>query len=160
MTKVIYSRDHIIEYLTYGSIAGLLYGGTVWYLLSTKNYQDNWMLHLGSILFFFVILIYTIRLTRRRKDYKSTWTMLFAGHGAVLVGVAVAAVFAGILCAIYMPGAQFPNAPGGYNEHNYGVLIHIFFTAVLENFAAGGFAAVLVAYVIKPDQTKDRSVDY
>jgi hypothetical protein len=160
MTKVIYNRRHLQEYFIYGGISGGLFGAAVWYTLSANKYSDSWIIHLGAMAFFLAIMIYSIRLTHRQQDFKSAWTMLFAGIGAVIVGVVIATLFSAILCSIYLPGQHMRNAPSEANVAHSGVLLNIFYASILENFAAGGIAAVLIAYVFKPDQTDDETADY
>jgi hypothetical protein len=160
MAKVIYNRRHLREYFLYGGISGTLFGLAVWEELRSNRYSDGWIVQLGTIAFFFVIMAYVLRLTRRKEDLKSTWTMLLAGMGAVIVGVVVATLISAVLCLVYLPFQHMQDAPSGLNVAHSGVLLTIFFGAILENFSAGGFAAVLVAYVVKPDQTDDETADF
>ena len=91
--------------------------------------------------------------------------MIIAGQLAVAVGIVVSVVGSFILCCFYIPefthntGADnfLHNAPSGLNVNNSGTLGLIFTTAIFENYGAGAFISAMIAYAIKPDQTKDQT---
>jgi hypothetical protein len=165
MANNLFNKKHITEYTTYGSIAGLLYVLTVWYFLYRSNYQTPHVLFIGSIFFMFVIMIYALKLTKRRPDYYSTWGMIIAGQMTVAIGIAVSVIGSLVLCYFYLPqfmGSResenlLRNVSGGLNKNNSGAFGLIFFTAVIENYGAGAFISAMIAYAIKPDQTRDRT---
>lgn len=165
MKNALFDRRHLKEYALYGLLAGLLYSIMAWYFLHKSTYSNSAFLYIGSILFLLVIMFYTIRLTHRRPFYKSTGLMLVAGHIAIIVGVLVSSICALILCFIYIPGflsnespdSFLNNAPLGFNNNNEGTLVILFLTATLANFLASSFICTVVSYVIKPNQTKDKT---
>jgi hypothetical protein len=158
MQDPVFDRMHLREYAIYGGIAGLLYVIPVWYFLHTATYQASGILYIGCILFMFVILIYSIRLTRRRSDYQSAWRMIVAGHLAVLVGILISVVLSIILCFVYIPGFVNGNkAPTESSIDNTGAIQIIFLTATVANFGVGAFISLLCSYVIKPNQTNDET---
>ena len=163
MKDILFNNRHLKEYVVYGSIAGIFHALTVWYFLHESNYRTAPVLFIGSIFFLFVIMVYSLKLTKRRPDYESTWGMLISGQMAVVVGVIVSVICATILCWFYIPGFTkgggadgfLRNAPGGLNIKNTGTLELIFITATFENYGAGAFISAMIAYALKPDQTKD-----
>ena len=165
MANALFNRKHLTDYAAFGSIAGLLHVLTVWYFLYRSNYQTSPILVIGSIFFMFVIMIYALKLTKRRPDYYSTWFMIIAGQMAVAVGIVVSVLGSLILCFFYLPelgitngpDSFLRNAPGGLNENNSGTLGLIFIMATIENYGAGAFISAMIAYAIKPNQTLDQT---
>src|SRR5258705_4855993 len=104
MTDILFNKKHLKEYAVYGSIAGIFHTVTVWYFLHESNYHTAAILFIGSIFFMFVIMIYALKLTKRRPDYDSTWVMIIAGQMAVAIGIVVSVIGSFILCCFYIPG--------------------------------------------------------
>jgi hypothetical protein len=165
MTNTLFDSKHLREYAAYGSIAGLLYVFSVWYFLYRSNYHTPHVLFIGSIFFMFLIMIYALRLTKRRSENYSTWVMIIAGQMAVAVGVVVSVIGSFILCSFYTPelidsgsaDGFLRNAPGGLKINNSGTLELIFFIAIIENYGAAAFISAIIAYAVKPDQTQDKT---
>ena len=165
MTDVLFDKKHLKEYSVYGSIAGLLYTLAVWYFLYKSNYQTSTILFIGSIFFMFVIMIYALKLTKRRPDYYSTWGMIIAGQMAVGVGIVVSVISSFMLCYFYLPGFMnnsiaddfLGNFPRVLNVNNSETLELIFITAIIENYLAGAFISAMIAYAVKPNQTEDQT---
>ena len=165
MKDPVFDSRHLKEYALFGGIAAVLYIIPVWYFLQTATYQASGIIYIGTILFMFVILIYSIKLSRRRSDYKSVWRMIVAGHMAVLVGILISVILSILLCFVYIPGFMsgnsgdsfLKNSPTEYNIDNEGTIQIIFLTATVANFGAGAFIALLCSYVIKPNQTDDET---
>src|SRR4030095_3580051 len=134
MTNILFNKKHLKEYAVYGSVAGISHMLTVWYFLYESNYQKAPILFIGSIIFMFVIMIYALKLTKRKPDDYSTWGMIIAGQMAVAVGIVVSVIGSLILCYFYIPGFLssggdddlLRNAPGGLNVNNSGTLELIF----------------------------------
>lgn len=165
MANTLFDRRHLREYALYGSLAGLAYSIPVLLYLAIASYYYSAILFIGSILFMFVILIYSIKLTRRRPDYKSTWMMIIAGHIAVFVGIAISVVAVTILGFVFIPGflsgdsqdTFLHKAPQTFNKDNEGTVMLMYVTATIANFGAGAFMSTLVSYVVKLNQTKDKA---
>ena len=163
MTDILFNKKHLKEYAVYGSIAGIFHALTVWYFLHESNYHTATILFIGSIFFMFVIMVYSVKLTKRRSDYESTWGMLISGQMAVVVGVVVSVICSIILCYFYIHGfikgggtdEFLRNAPSGLNVKNTGTTELIFITATFENYGAGAFISAMIAYALKPNQTED-----
>lgn len=149
MTNILFNTKHLKEYAAYGTIAGLFHILTVWYFLHESNHRTAPILFIGSIFFMFVIMVYAVKLTKQRPDLESTWGMLISGQMAVFVGIAVSVICSFILCCFYIPDFISDG------NKNAGTIKLIFLTATFENYAAGAFISAMIAYALKPDQTKD-----
>lgn len=146
-------------------MAGLAYAIPVLVYLAMANYYYTAILFIGSILFMFVVLSYTLKLTRRRPEYKSTWSMIIASHMVILTGIIVSVLVSFILCFVFIPGFMSGHSDEGFlhkspdamNVHNSGTLMLIAMTATLVNFGVGGVISIVAAYAAKLNQTKDRT---
>jgi len=165
MANILFDRRHLQEYALWGAMAGLGYGIPVFIYLAMANYYYTATLFIGCSLFMFVVLAYTMKLSRRRPEYKSTWAMIFAGHMVVLTGIIVSVLVSLVFCFIFIPGFMSGNsnsnflrrAPEAVNVHNSSTLMLIAMTATLVNFGVGGFISIVTAYAVKMNQTKDRT---
>lgn len=161
----LFNRFHLREYVIWGLIAGLAYSIPVLVYLAVASYYYTATLFIGCILFMFVVLIYSMKLTRRRPEYKSTWSMIIAGHMVVLIGIITSVLVSFILCFIFIPGFMSGDsaddfvrrAPEAFNIDNASTLMLIAMTATLVNFGVGGFINIVVSYAVKLNQTKDRT---
>ena len=163
MKNSLYNRKHIREYIIYGLLAALAYMIPTWIFFAHMDYEKLWTVFSGSILFMFIIMLYSIRLSRRRPDYKSTWMMIVAAHFAILVGIVLSVLLTLLACFIYIPGFLsgestnvLENASGSLNANNRILVTLLFTCATVENFGAAGFMAILGPYVFKRNQTKDK----
>src|SRR5687767_8734982 len=102
MRGILFNKKHIKEYAMYGSIAGIFHFFTACYFLHDSNHRTAFILFIGSIFFMFVIMVYSLKLTKRRPDHESTWGMLISGQMAVVVGVVVSVICSIILCCFYI----------------------------------------------------------
>jgi hypothetical protein len=165
MANELFDRKHRREYLLWGMLAGLAYTTPVLVYLSIANYYYTATLFIGSILFMFVLLIYSLKLTKRRPEYKSTWSMIIAGHSVILIGITISVLVSFILCFVYIPGfmsgdsddAFLRRSPQGFNNNNMSTIMLIGMTATLVNFGVAGFINILVSYAAKVNQTKDKT---
>jgi hypothetical protein len=112
----------------------------------------------------FVIMLYSMKLSGRKPEYKSAWMMIIASHFAILAGIILSVLFTTILCFFYIPGFlsgdstnALQDAPTGTNNQNWNILLMLYLCATVVNFGAAGFIAVLGPYVFKKNQTKDKT---
>jgi len=165
MSNILFNKKHFTEYATYGGVAGLFHVLAVWYFLYRSNYQTPLVLFIGSFFFMFVIMIYALKLTKRRPDDKSTWGMIIAGQMAVAVGIVVSVIGSFLLCCFYIPGFVntegtndfLRDTSGGLNANNSGTVQLIFTIGIIENYLAGAFISAMIAYAVKPNQTQDQT---
>ncbi len=165
MANLLFDRRHLREYSLWGVLAGLAYSIPVLVYLSMANYYYTATIFIGCILFMFVVLGYTMKLTRRRPEYKSTWSMIIAGHMVVLIGIITSILASLLLCFIFIPGFMSGNsddefirrAPEAFNIDNSSTLMLIAMTATLVNFGVAGFINIVVSYAVKLNQTRDKT---
>lgn len=162
MKKLLYNRQHMREYITYGAISAVAYIIPVWIFFLIKDYNYLGIIYFGSALFMFVIMAYAYKLSGRRPEYKSAWMMIKATHLAAIAGIVFSVLLTTLLCFIYIPGFLsgesdniLKDAPEGLNNHNWSLLGLLYLCATIENMGAGGFMGVLGPYVFKRNQTKD-----
>lgn len=165
MANILFDRKHKREYLMWGGLAGLAYAVPVLVYLAIANYYYSATIFIGCILFMFVVLAYTMRLTRRRPEYKSTWMMIIAGHFVVLVGIIISVLASFLLCFLFIPGflsgdssdAFLRQSPEAININNTSTLMLIAITSTLVNFGVGGFISIITSYSVKTNQTHDKT---
>lgn len=165
MANILFDQRHKREYLLWGGLAGLAYTVPVLVYLAIANYYYSATVFIGCILFMFVILAYTMRLTKRRPEYKSTWMMIIAGHFVVLAGIIISVLLSFLLCFIFIPGflsgdssdAFLRKSPEAININNASTLMLIAITSTLVNFGVGGFISIITSYAVKANQTHDKT---
>lgn len=164
MKNSLYNKKHVREYLLYGPLAALCFMIPMLIFFINLDYNRIWILFLGIILFMFGIMLYALKLSRRRPEYKSSWMMIIASHFVILTGVAFSVVATLILCFIFIPGFLsgssvdvLTDAPSAHDARNTNLIMILFLCATLGNYFAGSFIAVLGPYVFKINQTKDKS---
>ena len=164
MQNSLYNRRHVQEYLKFGLFAAIAFIIPVWIFFFFLDYNQLGIIFLGSILFMFVIMLYVLRLSGRRPEYKSSWMMIIAAHFAVLAGIVFSVLLTTLLCFIYIPGFLSGNsnnvlsdAPQGLNNQNWSLIGLLYVCATVQNFGVGAFIAVLGPYVFKKNQTKDKT---
>jgi hypothetical protein len=165
MATSLFNNKHIKEYAAFGGLAALFFVLSVWYYLSKPNYQASSVLSIGSILFMFIIMLYALRLVKRRPDYYSTWLMIIEGQLAVVISTVISVIGSFILCCIYIPDFftikavdnNFHNNPGGQHvKYPYSVEL-IFIMAIIENYLVGAFISAIISYAVKPNQKRDET---
>jgi len=164
MKNILYNKRHIKEYLLYGFISSIIYIIPVWIFFFFSDYNQIGILYLGCILFMFAHMLYLVKLSFRRPEYKSSWMMIIAAHFAVLAGIVFAVLLTTLLCFIYIPGFLsgdsqeiLKDAPDGLNNQNWGLLSILYLCATIGNFGSAGFMSVLGPYVFKKNQMKDKT---
>ena len=161
MANILFNKKHLIEYVIYGGIAGLLYAFTVWYFLFRSNGHAPIVLFIGSVFFTFLIMIYALRLTKRKSENYSVWMMIIAGQMAVAIGIVISVIGSFVLYCFNMWKFMNSGTAGllreSINTNDSGALELIFMTAIIANYCAGAFISAMVAYALKPDQTQDET---
>ena len=168
MSKPVFDKRHLKEYLLFGSLAAGIYMVPVVIFLSKHNYQSLYYLFMGCAFFMAAIFYYVYRLLYAPYDEKRAVSMLIAGHMATLTGILIASLSVIIAMLLfesnmfaYVPpqqvlaGAAPQDQPGqpGY------LLMMMLATAIIGNFATGSFISLIVSYAGKRDQTRDKPVD-
>ena len=168
MKNTLYNRAHIFEYLLYGSLAALGYVIFVVIFLLNRRYENSYLLYFGNVAFVTVIGIHAFLQINRPHEGKSAVRMLISSHLAALTGVVLAvglslvsmvAVF-GDLGSTRAPNELVANT-NAWNQISRpsGMLPMILIYATVCNFAVSSFITVLVSYVCKKNQTKDKPAE-
>lgn len=160
MKNPLYDRQHIKEYILYGTIAAIMYMIPVVIFLYNHTYENLYYLYIGCILFMGTIFYYVYRLLYQRYTQKRAVSMLIAGELATMSGVVISCI--AIVIAMFI---TFPNllssVPASEVTQDVAaqprrLLLMILATAIIGNFGVGSFIAVVVAYAGKRDQTEDK----
>lgn len=165
MKHFLFDGYHRRGYFLFGLIAAILYAIPVWVFLGKRNFELSWVVWLGTILFMFAILLYTIVISKHKPEYKSTWFMIVASMITVLAGILIATILTFILCSFFIPAfltghspsSFLQHSPQGLNDKNIGTISTVFFPAIFGNFGVGGFVAVMGPYIFKKNQTEDET---
>jgi hypothetical protein len=167
MINPLLNKQHLRQYLLYGSAAALVYIIPYLIFLIQNEYENFYILFIGSGLFMLAIFIYTLKLIRQPYDKKRTLSMIFAGHFATITGVLIAAVLVVIIFLFFFPNVFTTTQPDKIvedlpaamrSDKPSGVLFPILFITTLGNFGVGSFISLITAYAGKLNQTKDEPV--
>lgn len=167
MINPILNKQHIRQYLLYGSIAAVFYIIPFIIFLTRNQYENFYILFIGTGLFMAVIFYYTLRLIKQPYDKKRTLSMIFAGHLATLTGILIASILVIVIFLFFFPDLFSTTSPDKIVEDlpaamrsnkPAGVLLPILFITTLANFGVGSFISIVGAYAGKLNQTKDKPV--
>lgn len=160
MQNPLFDRQHVKEYILFGTIAAILYMIPVLIFLSNHTYENLYYLYIGCVLFAAAIFYYVYRLLYRRYTGKSAGSMLIAGELATLSGVIIACIFVIIAMFITFPDLFASNSGNqvleGGSAQPRKLLLMILGTAIIGNVFLGSIISVVVSYAGKRDQTKDK----
>jgi hypothetical protein len=168
MENQLYNKPHRREYLLYGALAAIGYLLFVIIFLANNHYENSYLLYFGNILFFVVIAIHAIKVVNRRHEGKSAVRSMIASHLSAVVGVILAALgsilvtylFFGNLGSGRNPDQVYENANASSQvERPSGLLVNILIYATVVNFAVSAFFSVLISYVWKKNQTRDKPAE-
>ena len=162
MKNPLFDRQHIKEYLLYGTLAAILYMIPVVTFLYNQSYENLYYLYIGCILFMGVIFYYVYGLRSKRYTGKRAGSMLIAGEIATISGVIIACIFIVIAMIIAFPNlfsasAAAPVLEGGTAQPSK-LLAMILGTAIFGNVLVSSFITIVVSYAGKKDQTEDKPV--
>jgi len=153
-----------VHSLTFGGIAGLLFCIPAFIYIQRASYNDSWLLYLGSMFFFLMIVADILIFNRKRGANESTAAMVFESHVTTLIGVFAALLGCLILLMIMVPGffqpgmadKQLTDAPANtIRDKTEGLNFKVFALAILANFSFGSFASIIFPFTAKRNQTKD-----
>ena len=168
MENKLYDRAHIREYLLYGTLAAIAFIVCVVIFLINNRYENMIWIYVGSILFATVIGIYNYIQIKRPMEGKGAVRMLLTSHVAIVVGVLLATIFT--ILSMYIIFGDLGEArptdtilkdadPSSTITRPAGLLVMILIYAVVTNFAVSSFLTVLISYVFKKNQTKDKPAE-
>jgi membrane protease YdiL (CAAX protease family) len=160
-----FHKQNFKTYFTYALLAAIGFCIPVLFYLRSPEFIDTWLLFLGNALFLVIVSVFVLMFNKKRHENASTQNMNAAGHIVTFVGVVISALLSFILLMMYVPDifssgtpdTVVENAPsqtrGGKTD---GLVTMLFMNAVIGNFAAGSFAAIILPYTAKRNQTKDK----
>ncbi len=139
-----------IAYLSrFAIISSVLYSIPVIFFLKDQRYSDTWLLYLGSAIFLMCIFIFGIVYGGKTTNQTSK---KYNGFTVTTLGVIFSCILILLLTLIFAPGVfnigpapdvmkQTPAAIAKNNGH--GLLFMMLADAIIINFCAGTFAAVM-----------------
>jgi hypothetical protein len=168
MENKLYDKPHFKEYLLFGSLAAIGYLIFAVIFLVNTRYENSYLLYFGNVIFVVIIAIHAFLLINRKLEGKSAGRMLISSHMSAIIGVIIAAV--GSIIATYIvfgsltvprhPDTLVTNAPPNASADTAGdVLVMLLIYATVANFAVSAFVSVLISYVCKKNQTKDKPAE-
>ena len=150
--------------LKFGVIAGLLFCIPAFIYIQHAAYEDSWLLYLGSMLFFLLIVSHILLFNRNKRGNESTAAKVFESHVTTLIGVFTSVLGCLVLLMIMVPGFFHPGMAGKHLSDQPANLVHdktnglkfsVFALAILANFSFGSFASIIFPFSSKRNQTKD-----
>lgn len=165
MKNPILDREHLKDYLTYGSISAVAFIIPVIFILSYHKYENLYLLFLGSFLFMVVIFYHNLKLSRRPYDEQRSVSMLIAAHLTVITGIIISVILVIILFFIFfphpfttVPQAQvLKDVPRSFHEDEPIKLLGMLLVeTIVGNIATGSFISIMTSYTAKLNQTKDK----
>ncbi|HUQ66344.1 MAG TPA: hypothetical protein VM101_09320 [Flavitalea sp.] len=156
-------------YLLYSAIAAIVYSAAVLSFLRFHDYKYGWILYIGNVLFFIVIMTFMIAAGKNDKVNRSSTYLLVGGHLLTIAAVVLACLISFLLISVIMPGLYTPGPAErvltGEPEQmqqgkSNGLVFMIFMNAIIFNFSFGSFASVVYAFYAKRDQTKEGRTSY
>jgi hypothetical protein len=168
MQNPLYNKPHLREYLLYGVLAAIGYLLFVVIFLVNNKYENIYLLFFGNVAFILSIAIHAILQIRRKFEGQSTVRMLISSHLAIIVGVVLAVilsiiavfVFFGDLSDVKPTDAIVEDGKFGAGANRpSGLLMMILIYATVPNFALSSFISVIISYVWKRNQTKDKPAE-
>src|SRR5689334_16589363 len=87
-----------------GIIAGVAFCIPAFIYIRSANYENTWMLYMGSFLFMIVVWIHTMIESKKRDNNESTVALMFASHMGTMVGIVVSCILCFLLLSLLVPG--------------------------------------------------------
>jgi hypothetical protein len=139
-------------YKKYSLWAAILNTVGIVLFLVYRQYESNWLIYVGNMLFVAVVLIGVIRGYHRVHDTASLRSSSMMGIKITIYGILLAVVMAAVVLII---NSMFQGLNDSSNPPQSGrgdVLFHIFANTIGTNAVLGALASVLGATVVKKDQ--------
>ena len=139
-------------YRKYSLWAAILNTVGIVLFLVYRQYENNWLIYVGNMLFVAVVLTGVIRGYHRVHDTASLRSSSMMGIKITIYGILLAVVMAAVVLVI---SSMFQGLNDGTNPPQSGrgdVLFHIFSNTIGSNAVLGALASVLGATVVKKNQ--------
>jgi hypothetical protein len=147
-----------------GGIAGLLFSIPTFFFIYRASYNDSWLLYVGSMLFFTMIVLGVLVFSKKRGGNESTVAMVFESEMTTLIGVSTALIVSLVLLMLMVPGffhagmagKQLTDEPANtIHGKTNGLIFKVIVLSILANFCFGSFASIIFPFSAKRNQTKD-----
>ncbi|RYY58641.1 MAG: hypothetical protein EOO05_15770 [Chitinophagaceae bacterium] len=134
-------------------IAGVLYAISVGIYIYHANYEQTWILYVGSFAFMIVMYYHVMRDSRLRGHNESTVTLVFNSHVATIAGVLIACVLSYLILAVAVPGyirsLQADRTLEGepvntIHDSTDGLSFNVFMAATVINFSVGSLNGKII----------------
>ncbi|MEO7120997.1 MAG: hypothetical protein ABIY62_07870 [Ginsengibacter sp.] len=141
-------KKNIIYLSKFGIVAAILYIIPVIFFLKDRRFADLWLLYLGSALFLMAMFIFGIMYAGKNIGSKRPYN----GFIVTIIGVISSCILIVIFTLILAPDVfgigsandALRNTPPGFGSSgNHGILFIMLASALIVNFCAGMFAAVM-----------------
>lgn len=168
MNNPFINKQHLKDYLIYGGMAALFYLVFLFYHLKADDYKSAYLLYIGNVAFAIPILLYNLKLIKRPYHKERAVAMSGSAHIATAMGTLLSVVLGALLMLSFHPNIfsttpstdALTNAPSNTSmDRPAGWLFMVCINALLINFSVGSFISLMISYVGKRDQTKDKPVN-
>lgn len=139
-------------YWKYSLWAAILNTVGIVLFLSFRQYENNWLIYVGNMLFVAMVLTGVFRGYHRVHDTASLRSSAMMGIKITIYGILLAVVMAGLVLIV---NSMFSGLNDSSNPPHSGrgdVLFHIFSNTIGSNAVLGALASVLGATVVKKNQ--------
>jgi hypothetical protein len=157
-------KVNIRSTLTYGLIGAVAFCIPIFFYIQSANYEDSWLLYLGSFFFMIVASIYTMQDSKKRRNNESTIALVFSSHLTTITGIILSCIICLLMLIIFVPGylgdgpadKVLTQEPANtIKDKTNGLSVKIFLTATVINFAAASFCGIVLPFIMKGNQTED-----
>ncbi len=133
----------------FGIVLAIAYTIPVIFFLKDRRFSDVWLLYLGSAIFLFLSFVFGIIFGSKNKDNPQK---KYNGFTVTIIGVIFSVVLILILTLILAPDVYgigsandvlHQTPPAITTSGNHGILFMMLADAIIINFAAGTFSAVI-----------------
>jgi hypothetical protein len=139
-------------YRKYSIWAAILNTVGIVLFLVYRQYENNWLIYIGNMLFVAVVLIGVIRGYHRVHDTASLRSSSMMGIKITIYGILLAVVMAAVVLVINSMFQGLNDASNPPQSGRGDVLFHIFSNTIGTNAVLGALASVLGATVVKKNQ--------
>ena len=169
MKKVLFTRERLKHSFLFGALAAVAYILPVLYFFYDHDYENLYLLFIGTALFMAVIFYYQVRLLGKPYEKDRAIAMVLDGHMAVIFGVILdcalilllSTLTFGNLLDVQPTQETLQNAPPTMAfQRPVGMILRVLAITVMGNTAGGAFISVIVTYAGKRNQMRDKPVNF
>jgi hypothetical protein len=147
-------------YTRYSITAAILYTFTAGIIIYGSNYENVWLVFIGSLLFSAVVLTGVIQVNHRVHDSASIKSMFAVGMRITVYGLIIASILVLLMIgtkSLFIGHVEIAQSPSQAGPDSSGDLVFTLFTAtVLVNAVLGALASLIGSSVAKKDQKTEK----